>query len=61
MRKKLIEVGTAVAALVLLAVFCIAGAATAGSAIAPYLYIGGILAFTVVLIVLGMKMSEPVV
>jgi len=60
MRKKLVEVGTSVLALIVLAAFSLVGAALAGSQAAPYLYLVGILAFTIVLIVLGMKVSEPV-
>jgi len=61
MKKKLIELGTAVVALLILAFFCIIGATLVGSDLSTYLYLFGVIAFTVVLIILGRKVSEPVI
>jgi len=61
MNKKLVEVGTAVIALLVLSIICIIGASTTGSETANYLYLTGILIFTSALILLGRRVSEPVV
>ena len=61
MNKKLVEVGTAFVALILLAIIFIIGAIAVGPETAHYLYLAGILIFTGALIILGRKVSEPVV
>ena len=61
MNKKLVEVGSAVVALLVLAIIFIIGAVAAGPENAHYLYLSGILVFMGALILFGRKVSEPVV
>jgi hypothetical protein len=61
MNKKLLEVGTAFIALIVLAILFLIGASITGPDTAPYLYLVAILIFTAILIIMGRKVSEPVV
>jgi uncharacterized membrane protein YgdD (TMEM256/DUF423 family) len=61
MNKKLVEVGTAVIALFLLVIIFLMGASVTKPETASLLYLAGILMFTGTLIILGRRVSSPVV